>query len=65
MSNKHRIGWLKVDIENNKNGECSLQEQDLTSYQECGECALIVLADIAGGSKVACVVGQLRRQALG
>ena len=29
-SNKHRIGWLKVHRENNKNGDFSLQELDLT-----------------------------------
>ena len=28
-NNKHRIGWLKVDRQNNKNGDCSLQELDL------------------------------------
>ena len=30
VSNKHRIGWLKEDRENKKNGDCSLQELDLT-----------------------------------
>ena len=30
VSNEHRIVWRKVDRENNKNGDCSLQELDLT-----------------------------------
>ena len=30
ISIKHRIGWIKVERESNKNGECSLQELDLT-----------------------------------
>lgn len=30
VSNKHRIGWPKVDIENTTNGDCSIQELDVT-----------------------------------
>ena len=30
MSNKHRISWLMVDRESKKNGDCSLQELDIT-----------------------------------
>ena len=31
IGNKHRISWLKVGAKN-KNGEYSLQEQDITFY---------------------------------